>query len=82
MIGLNLKKIMNENELIKQSMNKYFSDVDQEKYLELYEHLFDCVDNNHSGYSDILIRKEEYQDLTYSHIADEISNELTENCLN
>lgn len=78
MIGLNLKKIMSENELIKQLMNKYFSNVDQEKYLELYEHLFDCVYNNHNGYSDILNRKQEYQDLTYSYIADEISNELTE----
>ena len=34
---------MNENELIKELMNKYFINVGHDNYLELYEHLFDSV---------------------------------------
>ncbi len=77
---MKLKKTMNENDLIKELMNKYFINVDHDNYLELYEHLFDSVDGNHEGYSDILIKHQKYQNLTYSDIANKISNELTERC--
>ena len=69
---------MNENELIKELMNKYFINVGHDNYLELYEHLFDSVDCDHGGYSNILIKQQEYQNLTYSDVANKISNELTE----
>ncbi len=77
---MKLKKTMNENDLIKELMNKYFINVGHDNYLELYEHLFDSVDGNHKGYSDILIKQQDYQNLTYSDIANKISNELTERC--
>ena len=52
---------MNENELIKELMNKYFINVGHDNYLELYEHLFYSVDGDHGGYSDILIKHQKYQ---------------------
>lgn len=66
---------MNENDLIKELMNKYFINVDHDNYLELYEHLFDSVDGNHDGVADQLKRKNDFK---YSDIANKISNELTE----
>lgn len=66
---------MDENNLIKELMNKYFYNITDENYLDMYNYLFDSVDGNHDGIADQLKRKE---DLKYSDIVNKISNELTE----
>ena len=48
---------MNENELIKELMNKYFINIGHDNYLELYNYLFDSVYGNHNGIANQLKRK-------------------------